>query len=207
MADNGSGRYGGRPTVESAFRIHLDMLIRERYIRPGARSGCRMHFSGYFHELDVDCETTIVDPWNSWMHLRYSMTDYWTDEDIEIDDKIFLATSQPPFGGLRWWFVCPHLNERVRKLYLPLGARHFWSRQALQASLCIATRDGLRPRVAAGSKTLSPHSVAIWPMTNTRTSRRECDGRRTIGVMDKLRAADGVADERIMMLAASFLGR
>jgi hypothetical protein len=49
------------------------------------------------------------------------MTDYWTGEPLEIDDKIFLATSRPPFGGLRWWFVCPHLNRRVRKLYLPLG--------------------------------------------------------------------------------------
>jgi hypothetical protein len=26
--------------------------------------------------------------------------------------------------------VCPRLNRRVRKLYLPLGGRHFWSRRA-----------------------------------------------------------------------------
>jgi hypothetical protein len=43
-----------------------------------------------------------------------------------------LATTRPPFGGLRWWFVCPHLNRRVRKLYLPLGGRHFWSRHAYE---------------------------------------------------------------------------
>jgi hypothetical protein len=54
------------------------------------------------------------------------MRDYWTGEPLAIDDKIFLATSRPRFGGLRWWFVCPHLNRRVRKLYLPLGGRHFW---------------------------------------------------------------------------------
>ena len=41
-------------------------------------------------------------------------------EEVEIDDKIFLATTRPPFGGLR--FVCPHLNRRVRKLYLSLAA-------------------------------------------------------------------------------------
>jgi hypothetical protein len=44
----------------------------------------------------------------------------------------FMASSRPPFGGLRWWFVCPHLNRRVRKLYLPLGGRHFWSRRAYE---------------------------------------------------------------------------
>jgi hypothetical protein len=64
--------------------------------------------------------------------LKYEMTDYWTGEPLAIDDKIFLATTWPPFGGLRWWFVCPHLNRRVRKLYLPLGGRHFWSRRAYE---------------------------------------------------------------------------
>jgi hypothetical protein len=34
-----------------------------------------------------------------WVRLKYEMTDYWTGEPLEIDDKIFLATSRPPFGG------------------------------------------------------------------------------------------------------------
>jgi hypothetical protein len=58
----------------------------------------------------VECETHIDGPWNGWVRLKYEMTDYWTGE---------------PLGGLRWWFVCPRLNRRVRKLYLPLGGRHF----------------------------------------------------------------------------------
>jgi len=31
-----------------------------------------------------------------------------------------------------WRSQCPHLNRRVRKLYLPLGGRHFWSRRAYE---------------------------------------------------------------------------
>jgi hypothetical protein len=58
------------------------------------------------------------------------MVDYWTGEEIEIDDKIFLATTRPPFGGLRCWFRCPRTGRRVRKVYLPLGGRHFCSRRA-----------------------------------------------------------------------------
>ena len=80
----------------------------------------------------MECETHVDGPWNDWVRLKYEMTDYWTDGPFEIDDKIFVATSRPPFGGLRWWFVCPHLNRRVRKLYLPLGGRHFWSRRAYE---------------------------------------------------------------------------
>jgi hypothetical protein len=71
--------------------------------------------------------------------LRYVIHDYWSGEPHEIDDKVFLASSRPPFGGLRWWFVCPRLNCRVRKLYLPLGGRHFRSRRAYRlpyASQC-----------------------------------------------------------------------
>ena len=66
----------------------------------------------------------------SWLRLQYAIHDHWTGKTYQIDDKIFLVNTQPPFGGLRWWFLCPRLNRRVRKLYLPLGARHFRSRQA-----------------------------------------------------------------------------
>lgn len=83
----------------------------------------------------MECETHIGGPRDDWVRLRYEMTDYRTGEPLEIDDRIFLATSRPPFGGLRWWFVCPQLNRRVRKLYLPLGGRHFWSRRAYELRL------------------------------------------------------------------------
>jgi hypothetical protein len=44
---------------------------------------------------------------------------------------------RPSISGLRWWFVCPHLNRRVRKLYLPLGGCHFWSRHAYELVLTL----------------------------------------------------------------------
>jgi hypothetical protein len=78
-----------------------------------------MRFNFYGDDIDVKFESHAGDPWESWLRLKYAMADYWTGEKVEIDDKIFLATTRPPFGGLRWWFVCPHLNRRVRKLYLP----------------------------------------------------------------------------------------
>jgi hypothetical protein len=43
-------------------------------------------------------------------------------------------TSQPTYGGHRWWFVCPLVRRdggsprRVAKLYLPPGERYFGSR-------------------------------------------------------------------------------
>jgi hypothetical protein len=45
---------------------------------------------------------------------------------------VWLETTVPPFGGVRWWFVCPRFGKRVGKLYLPPGAHVFASREAHQ---------------------------------------------------------------------------
>src|SRR5262249_25498094 len=71
--------------------------------------------------------------WGSggWLRLQYVIADYETGELIEIDDTICIVTTcRRPFGGLRWWFKCPRSGRRCLRLYLPLGAHHFWSRRA-----------------------------------------------------------------------------
>ncbi len=88
MGGYGSGQRGGRCTVESAFRISIDRLIRRRIMRQGVH-GCTMHFSNYYDDLDVECIVRVGEPWDSWMWLRYEMTDYWTGEECKIDDKVF----------------------------------------------------------------------------------------------------------------------
>ena len=123
MGGFGSGRGGGGPTVESALRLDIDDMMQWGGIRAFARLAGEMRFNFYGDQIEVKFESRVGEPWESWLRLKYAMADYWSGEEVEIDDKIFLATTRPPFGGLRWWFVCPHLNRRVRKLYLPLGGR------------------------------------------------------------------------------------
>jgi hypothetical protein len=201
MGGFGSGRRGGQPTIESTLRIDIDVLRRHMMIRLGIRGGCVMHFSGYWHDLDVECETHIDGPWNGWVRLKYGMTDYWTDEWLDIDDQIWLASSRPPFGGLRWWFVCPHLNRRVRKLYLPLGGRHFWSRRAYELAYASqretkydrALRRARKLRLRLGGDPADDEYPDKLKRMRWTTYNR---------LMDKLVAADGVADERLIMLSA-----
>jgi hypothetical protein len=157
-------------------------------------------------DLDVDCEARVGDPSNSWIRLQYAMDDYWTGEELQIDDKIFLATSPPAFGGLRWWFVCPRLNRRVRKLYLPLGGRHFWSRRAYRLAYA-SQRETVYDRAMRRARKLylrlggDPDDDA-YPDKPTRMRWTTYNR-----LMDKLVAADGVADERLVLLAARWLGR
>jgi Response regulator receiver domain len=54
--------------------------------------------------------------------------DGWDDTKQDVDSWIELATTPQPFGGRRWWFVCPRTGTRVAKLHLPPGAPTFASR-------------------------------------------------------------------------------
>ena len=46
-----------------------------------------------------------------------------------MDYRVRLVTTEPTYGGRRWWFLCPLARQdggpprRVAKLYLPPGGR------------------------------------------------------------------------------------
>jgi len=196
MGGYGSGRSGGRPTVESALRLDIDDMMRWGGIRAGSHLGGEMRFNFYDDEIDVKFESRVGDPGDSWLRLQYVVHDYWSGEGCEIDDKIFLATSRPPFGGLRWWFVCPRENRRVRKLHLPLGGRHFWSRHAYELAYASqretkfdrALRRGRKLRLRLGGDPADDEYPDKPPRMRRATYNR---------LMDRLVAADGAAEERL----------
>ena len=55
---------------------------------------------------------------------------------IPTNYRVRLMTTQPTYGGRRYWFLCPLGRSddgpprRVAKLYLPPGGKYFGSRQA-----------------------------------------------------------------------------
>jgi hypothetical protein len=208
MGGYGSGRSGGRPTVESALRLDIDTLMRRGVIEQGARVVCEMQFSFYDDELDVRCEAHVGDAWNSFVRLQYVMVDYWTGEELAIDDKILLATSRPKFGGLRWWFVCPRLNRRVRKLYLPLGGRHFWSRRAYR--LAYASQRGTavdrahRGQAKIKARLIGDHDPGEWDLPPKPKWMRWRTYQR---YLDKYAHYEGVLDEGTFAVLARLLRR
>ena len=77
----------------------------------------------------VGYESDLRDEGDAWLRLRYQV------DGTPVDSKVRLVTSQPTFGGRRWWFICPLVRHdggparRVGKLYLPSGAKSFGSRE------------------------------------------------------------------------------
>jgi hypothetical protein len=166
---------------------------------PGVHLAGKMAFDFYDDRLEIEFESRVGDPWDSWLRLRYSMADYWTGEELEIDDKIYLATTRPHFGGLRWWFICPRSNRRVRKLHLPLGGRHFWSRRAYRLGYG-SQRESWYDRAYRRCRKLY-HRLGGDPADDEYPDKpRRMRWTTYNRLMDKLVAADRIADARLIML-------
>jgi hypothetical protein len=97
--------------------------------------------------------------------------------------------------------VCPRENRRVRKLYLPLGGRHFWSRRAYRLGYA-CQREALHHRALRRARKLclrlgGDPADDRYPDKPSRMRWTTYDR-----LMDKLVAADRVADARLVRLAA-----
>lgn len=130
MGGYGSGRSGGRPTVEDGLTLDLYKLRRDGLIREGhsggtlqwteVRSGRHIASVGYQCHLGAE---------EGRLHLRYTTTRY--DGTTHDSNYLITLTSTPQgFGGRRWWFVCPRTAKLVSKLHLPNGALTFASQEA-----------------------------------------------------------------------------
>jgi hypothetical protein len=91
----------------------------------------------------------------SLLRLTYSTTESQTNQQQSRDYFIRVATTQPRFGGLRWWFICPLIvsgvvcNRHVGKLYMPPRGQYFGCRHCYRltyASRQASRRAGFDPR-------------------------------------------------------------
>ena len=131
MGGLGSGRGGGRPTTESGLTLNLSTLLRDRLFRSrcawsgsivwtNTKTGERVGSISYEAHLGED---------SGRVRLHYTTT-RWDGEKHSSDYWVSLETTPQPFGGRRWWFICPRIGVRAAKLYLPNWAFTFASREA-----------------------------------------------------------------------------
>jgi hypothetical protein len=167
-----------------------------------------MRFDFDDQELAVQFESRLGHPDNSWIRLKYAIADYWTGDEHQIDDQIFLVGSRPPFGGVRWWFKCLRSGRRVRKLYLPLGGRHFRSRLAYRLAYA-CQHEPADDRARRRARKLYRRLGADLDDDTYPDKPKRMRWKTYNRLMDKLiaaeRFADRVADQRLIMLAARWM--
>jgi hypothetical protein len=160
MGGIGSGNHGGKPTVEDGLVLDLNRLIQQGTFRPGhawggsivwteVSSGRQVATIGYEAHMGQE---------SGWARLHYTTTDHWSGEKTHHDYRVELTTTPQPFGGRRWWWVCPRRGDLVSKLYKPNGRDRFASRKA--------------HNIAYRSQRQSPHDRALG---------RAFDRRRQLG--------------------------
>jgi hypothetical protein len=149
MGGYGSGRSGGAPLIEDGLTLDIDKLRRDRLIGPGIYRSGSLQWTETFtgrEVADIRYEARIGDEEGT-LRLIYTTTRYG-GETIRSDYAIRLETMPQPFGGRRWFFVCPHLGVRCSKLYILQGSTRFLSRGAYR-------------RIAYRSQREAPHDRAL----------------------------------------------
>ena len=167
MGGSGSGWQGTKKaTVEDSLSLSMAALMRKRALVTGAwtRGSWQWSYEGSEPHARISYEANLVDPDAAWLRLTY------TASGNPMDYRVRLVTTQPTYGGRRWWFLCPLARKdgkpprRAAKLYLPPGGKYFGSRQAygLTYTSCQESGkfNGLYQRLAADMGT-EPSSIRL----------------------------------------------
>jgi len=127
MGGIGSGsyyRWDTKTTVEECLTLDMCRFIRKSWAIPGERIVSSISWSSNGKVTNsISYEADLTDSQDGWIRLLYS------HKNETLDYTISLSTTQPNYGGLRWWFICPISGQRTQKLYKPRGHRYFASRK------------------------------------------------------------------------------
>jgi len=124
-----------KKVVEEAFNLDIHQWNRLGKLQPDTvRCGNLVwsYIRGW--QAEMGYEVSTVDMKNPFIRLSYSWREEETEEYQPVDYCIPLATTYPPFGGVRWWFRCPLIVEKrpcekkVTRLYMPRGCHYFGCR-------------------------------------------------------------------------------
>ena len=101
--------------VEQGLTLNIDQLIKARFLIPGSRTSGRIDWTfGRTGQsaAAVGYESQLALP-NAYLRLYFTVSDPIRGESHSIEQEIRLTTTRPRFGGVRWWFICPHSGGRV----------------------------------------------------------------------------------------------
>lgn len=130
MGGYGSGRPGWRARVEDCHALDITCMTRDGIFDGDDRRSGSVSWSDPYTGKEFASIGFELDSARGWMCLRYRLA----REDESIDFEVPLTTTELPWGGVRWWFICTlrrngvDCGRRVSKLLLPPQGRLFGCR-------------------------------------------------------------------------------
>ncbi|KOX92139.1 hypothetical protein [Halorubrum tropicale] len=141
MGGFGSGRDRYADTATVVESLSVDVADLKEYLEFGEttltwrwgdaddpRARIKLATTGEAVVDDVDAdESTAADRLQEhgagaparWVEFVYTATPAGATESVDVEDKVRVAYTAPPMGGLRPWFKCPGCGERREALHLP----------------------------------------------------------------------------------------
>ncbi len=108
-----------RTSVEGCFTIaarHARRGVHWTDSAPGVLTWERVGFRVLYR-------VRIEDEWGE-LRLSY----HSPSAGRQVLQTVYLTTTRPHYGGLRWWFCCPRCRRRVARLHLPSRVQRFGCR-------------------------------------------------------------------------------
>lgn len=131
MGGFGSGRHGNRAIIERGLTIDLRRLRQQGLFRGGTcafgNSISWTFGNGGGASLKFSYDAISGAP--TWFRVSYTAAMSAGLPSV-IDEEFRLEALPQPFGGRRWFFICPSTGARVQTLHCPPGATRFRSRKA-----------------------------------------------------------------------------
>lgn len=133
MGGYGSGRWNyhdKKDVVEECLTLSTVWLAREGCLQLDTLTSGRWFWMTQGNQVCATVDYTI----NTQNHAEPHVLLSYCVNGMPFSDRFQLSTTQPHYGGTRWWLHCPYpgCQRRVGKLYLPTGGRHFRCRQCHQ---------------------------------------------------------------------------
>jgi hypothetical protein len=122
-----------RATLECGFKLDINRLARNGFIRPGAATGpvgIRWRYNYSDEVTDGIITADLSDTIGGWFRIRIG----------NLDQHIYTVARRRHFGGRQWFFRCPYLHQRCMVLWMPPGADSFACRERWGRSVAYASQ-------------------------------------------------------------------
>ena len=143
--------------------LSMSSLVKKKALVAGSwtRGSWQWSYEGSEPHARIGYEANLVDAEAAWLRLTY------TASGNPMDYRVRLVTTEPTYGGCRWWFLCPLARQdggpprRWRSLS-SAGREVFRKPQSVRAHLNVmpGEREIRRPLSAAGCA--HGHGPAIY---------------------------------------------
>ena len=132
MGGIGSGRHfrwNTKPVLDELRALDINRMVKLGVIRDDIfESGGWKWMDAQTNEVKstISYQCYTMNPNHSYLKLTYVMT----ESKKRMEYQVPLVRTKPPYGGVRFWFLCPATGRRVSKLFLSPDSSRFLSRHA-----------------------------------------------------------------------------